>query len=258
MNFPPYLRPLAYKIRNAYQVARRRRIRSYLVRGERNYSQLGEQSVLENILARIQSKHTVNSVYLDIGAYHPHEGSNTFRFYQRGWRGMVVDPNPDKIRKFLRLRPDDIAIQKAVVPDSYAAATAVMRSSGPHDARESIDPEVNPNHKILEASLTYTTSVVPISKLLTQCRAQLGLPSILNLDIEGLEYAIIKSADLVEHPVPLLCIEHFLSDFSDSKSATQYSQSPLVQHLERNGYLLVSICGVSLIFAHSSVYVPFS
>ena len=60
--------------------------------------------------------------YLDVGAFHPIEASNTYLFYERGWRGVVIEPNPDHCEKFRKLRPRDkvlnvgLAQQASVVP----------------------------------------------------------------------------------------------------------------------------------------------
>ena len=49
-----------------------------------SYAQDYEDLVIEKILPE---KH---GYYLEIGAYDPTRLSNTFRFYKKGWRGVVV------------------------------------------------------------------------------------------------------------------------------------------------------------------------
>ena len=52
-----------------------RKFNKLLYKGSDDYSQLGEQMVVMNILGRMdQSK--INKVYVDIGAFHPYKGSN--------------------------------------------------------------------------------------------------------------------------------------------------------------------------------------
>lgn len=52
--------------------------------------------------------------YLDIGAYHPFAFNNTRWAYERGWRGMNIDPNEKSIKLFNAFRPDDININCGV------------------------------------------------------------------------------------------------------------------------------------------------
>ena len=58
----------------------RRKFNKLLYQGGDDYSQLGEQMVIMNILGRMDSS-KINPVYIDIGAYHPYKGSNTYKLY---------------------------------------------------------------------------------------------------------------------------------------------------------------------------------
>ena len=52
----------------------------------KSYSQYGEDKVLRVLLPE------KFGTYLDIGSGHPKRNSNTFWFYRRGWRGILVEP----------------------------------------------------------------------------------------------------------------------------------------------------------------------
>ena len=52
--------------------------------------------------------------YVDIGAFDPVVYSNTLKFYQRGWRGINIEPNPDLIQKIRTHRPADINLNVAI------------------------------------------------------------------------------------------------------------------------------------------------
>lgn len=55
-----------------------------------NYSQNNEQSA---ILAAFASDPFVGT-FLDIGAWHPTDKSNTRALYEQGWTGVMVEPSP--------------------------------------------------------------------------------------------------------------------------------------------------------------------
>jgi FkbM family methyltransferase len=214
--------------------------------------------VVMNILGRMdQSK--INKVYVDIGAYHPYKGSNTYKLYLKNWRGVVVDPNPEKTKHFSTERPLDICITKAVIPDSWNINEVEMQASNNHDARESITPELNRNNHLDKATAQYSyiAPTIKASKVIEICCEELGMPAFMSVDIEGLEGELIQGTDFQKYPVPLLCIEHFLSEFSVGQSVFDYKSSPMIAHLEKNGYELVSVCGVSVILAHKDFYVAF-
>ena len=64
-----------------------------------DFSQLGEQKIVINILERLCQKFPLSETYLDIGGFHPVIGSNTFRLHHKyGWKGVIVEPNPEKLK----------------------------------------------------------------------------------------------------------------------------------------------------------------
>ena len=66
-----------------------------------SYAQNGEDIVLARGLRADAG------FYVDIGAFDPHVDSVTKLFYERGWRGINVDPVPEVIALFERDRPRD-------------------------------------------------------------------------------------------------------------------------------------------------------
>jgi len=59
-------------------------------------------------------KGITDGYYIDIGANNPNCETVTRLFYEHGWRGINVDPIPDKYQLLLKHRPEDINIQAAV------------------------------------------------------------------------------------------------------------------------------------------------
>lgn len=235
-----------------------RKFNKLLYKGSDDYSQLGEQMVVMNILGRMDQD-KLNKVYVDIGAYHPFKGSNTYKLYLKNWRGIVVDPNPEKINKFSAIRPLDICLTNAVIPDNWDMTEVEMLATGTNDACESITPTLNKNNHLNQdtAEHRYIAKTIKIKDVLEMCAQKLGTPAFMSVDIEGLEGALIQGTDFKRYRVPLLCIEHFLGEFTQGRSVFDYKSSPMIQHLEANGYELVSVCGVSVILAHKDFYVPF-
>ena len=52
--------------------------------------------------------------YVDLGCFHPTRSNNTFKLYQKGWRGVNIDLNPLTIDLFNFSRSKDINICAAV------------------------------------------------------------------------------------------------------------------------------------------------
>lgn len=74
-----------------------------------SYAQNFEDVMLQRALRDIK-----NGFYIDVGAQHPVNDSVTKAFYERGWRGINVDPVPQWIELLRKDRPHDINLQLAI------------------------------------------------------------------------------------------------------------------------------------------------
>lgn len=82
------------------------------------YSQHGEDELLACVLPD-------TGRFLDIGAFHPRNLSNTRLLYERGWGGLMVEPSPGPMRRLIDAYGYDsrvtllqaaIGVQRGVVP----------------------------------------------------------------------------------------------------------------------------------------------
>ena len=65
----------------------------------------------EDVIIDILTGFKPNGVYIDVGANHPDIISVTKKFYDRGWRGVNIEPNYDNYLLFLEKRKRDINLQ---------------------------------------------------------------------------------------------------------------------------------------------------
>lgn len=77
-----------------------------------SFSQYGEDVLLSVSLLPGSS-----GFYVDVGAYHPWRGSNTYKLYLKGWSGLTIEPNPASAAEFRRLRPRDVHIVAGVAAE---------------------------------------------------------------------------------------------------------------------------------------------
>ncbi len=74
-----------------------------------SYAQNQEDVVLARLFAGQPS-----GCYLDAGAAHPVKDSVTKHFYDRGWRGINIEPNPELFELLDAERPGDVNLRVAV------------------------------------------------------------------------------------------------------------------------------------------------
>src|SRR5262245_28254872 len=69
-----------------------------------SFAQYGEDLVASGLFGTLNVK---APTYLDIGAYEPIDSNNTYLFYRRGARGVLVEPNVALTDKLKGTRPGD-------------------------------------------------------------------------------------------------------------------------------------------------------
>lgn len=151
-----------------------------------SFAQAGEDIIAIHIFNRIGIG---RPSYLDIGAYHPFDLSNTALLYCRGARGINVEANPDLIVAFERHRPGDINLCAAV---------------GPQRGRE----KFNLKHASLvqfSESECIEVDVMTVMDVVERCAAGV-FPDFLNIDAEGMDLDILKSIDYSRGP-KVICAE---------------------------------------------------
>jgi FkbM family methyltransferase len=72
------------------------------------YGQEGEDVIINRIMSN------TDGFFVDVGAYHPVHFSTTKYFYDKGWKGMNIEPNPKALPVFEKHRPKDINLNLGV------------------------------------------------------------------------------------------------------------------------------------------------
>ncbi len=150
-----------------------------------SYSQCGEDIILDYLL-----KHKEKGVYIDIGANDPRVFSNTYFFYKKGWSGVVVEPNQDKLRLFKLFRRRDKKIQMAI--DKEGMMTLYKFKEDPLNtiSEEVAKSYEGMGHKIIGKENIQT---IPLSKLFEI--NNLKEVDILSVDTEGQNLSVLKTND---------------------------------------------------------------
>lgn len=159
--------------------------KSRLAKGERTYSQEGEDRILVRLF--YESQHP--GFYVDVGAHHPMRFSNTYLFYRQGWRGVNIDATPGSMRAFQRYRPDDVNIEVGI------------GTRGTIPFYMSDEPAVNSFNKELPESRGFKIArvvdvpVVPLSEALSGHLPSKEVRSFMTVDVEGHELEVLQSND---------------------------------------------------------------
>jgi FkbM family methyltransferase len=129
--------------------------------------------------------------YIDIGAGHPVADNVSFWFYERGWQGIVVEPQAELAALYARLRPRDIAVRCLVGREGGEIDFHVVdRLHGLSTTREDIA------QKTRGFGVDYRTLRTPVTTLAQLCESHgLGAIDFLKIDVEGAEGDVLFGGD---------------------------------------------------------------
>lgn len=210
------------------------RIKLALGKGvEKSYSQYGEDAVMLNVF-----RNQKRGVYVDVGAYHPVQYSNTYAFYKRGWEGIVVDPNYRLRDLYKALRPRDTFLGRGI-GEEYGSFTYYEYKDGAYNTFDEKHVEMLREKNGVEP---VRKTLVPIRRLEMVVRDEgLDRIDILNIDAEGMDLAVLRSHDWVIRP-RVICVEDHGYDAKMPMAAGVFP------YLVEKGYELRGKAGLSLIF----------
>jgi FkbM family methyltransferase len=129
--------------------------------------------------------------YIDIGAGHPIADNVSFWFYERGWQGIVVEPQAELAALYGRLRPRDVAVCGLIGRESGEAAFHMVdRLHGLSTTRE----DVAQNARAFDVD--YRTLRLPVTTLAQLCESHdVGSIDFLKIDVEGAESDVLFGGD---------------------------------------------------------------
>ena len=196
----------------------------------KSFSEYYEDLILYLMLYNIK-----NGFYIDIGAFDPTSVSVTKAFYLRGWNGINIEPQENKIKLFEKERPNDINLQM-VVGNNEGNVTfyindqcSTIKKEFSKGANESISIKMDTMSNVCK-------KYVPKGKEIEFCK----------IDVEGNERDVLLGYDFTNYKPKVFCIE----------STIPMSFIPNHQLWEEilinNSYTFVYKCGVNRYYVNNN------
>ena len=164
-----------------------------------------------------------NGYFIDVGANHPEDGSQTYDLEQRGWIGVLVEPQP-KLADELKRRRSAKVFAEACSSRQNSGSMLTLNLAGVHS---SFDPKLN----IAEVKPHDTIEVKArtLDEILLEAGAQ--HVDFVSIDVEGHEIEVLDGFDLARWQPRLILIEDLLLNLR------------LHRQLRRRGYRLLRRTG---------------
>jgi len=152
----------------------------------KSYSQEGEDMILRRIFVNVAT-----GFYVDVGAHHPKRFSNTYYFYNVGWRGINIDARPGCMADFNKLRPRDINIEAAIDRERRELTYYMFNEPALNtfDSALSIARNRGDNRIIAEKTIVTQKLVDVLQQHLPDRQAI----DFISIDVEGLDLEVLQS-----------------------------------------------------------------
>jgi FkbM family methyltransferase len=168
----------------------------------KSYSQCGEDMLLRYYFPQ------PNGFYVDIGAFDPRKISNTYHFFQKGWRGINVDGNEVAIAQFKRYRPNDISVFSCVGNVSQPQHVPFFKFYDPALNTFKADelPRIKKYHQ-LDPIETVEVPLCSLTHLLDKYVPAGQTIDFISIDVEGADFDVLQSNDWVKYRPKAVLIE---------------------------------------------------
>lgn len=196
--------------------------------GYLHFSQEGEDILLDRYF-----NYKKEGFYIDIGAHHPTRFSNTFLFYQRGWRGINIDAMPGSMKPFQELRPKDINIECPISNQEEELTFYIFNEPALNtfSKEEAEKKDGLRNYKVVDTPIL---KALPLAKVLQQNLPKSQAIDFMSIDVEGLDYQVLTSNDWSLYRPKIVLIEDL------GKTLEGIEQSKVYKYLKELNYVLVS------------------
>jgi FkbM family methyltransferase len=206
------------------------------------YSQEAQDKYLEE---RVFRGHR-DGFFVDVGAHDGRTINNTLFFSEsRGWKGINIEPLPEVFQKLVVNRPCDVNIQVAV--DTKEGEVEFFCNTGYTEMISGIKSHYDPRHKnrldweigkFGGQSKTILVKTRTLESIFDE--RKIKEVNYLSVDVEGAEYAVIKSIEFDKVHIDVIGFENNFPD----------SSGPIIGYLEAKGYRRLDYQGVDIMMIH--------
>ncbi len=147
--------------------------------------------------------------YIDVGAFDPVSTSVTKHFYDRGWRGINVEPSLVGYQRFADQRPRDVNLNVAL----SGSAGSLTFFEAAEEARGVSTLSGERARRSREAGHQLTERTVAVTTLAEVCAEHVtGEIDFISIDVEGHEGEVIKGGDWDRWRPRVLVVEAVTSE----------------------------------------------
>ena len=146
--------------------------------------------------------------YVDVGANDPRDLSITAALYDLGWRGILIEADPDLVHELRVHRPDDIVVQAAAASEAGTVPFYRVPGTGLGTLeRAEADAAIERGFSVSETTVECRRLDDILDEHLRVADGQMRQIHAMTIDVEGAEAWVLEGLSLTRHRPWVLCIE---------------------------------------------------
>ena len=206
---------------------------------KKTYSMYGEDIIIEQFF-----KNKKKGFYVDIGCYHPLEGSNTYLLFKKGWNGINADVNSLSIELFNRAREKDHNVNLAVSNNKQKLKIYFRKKINMLNTSSKKLAKIHFRNGFQERVI----NACPLNEIIKKSKFNSKKIDFLNIDVEGKELNVLESLNFSRYKPKLICIEIHNHEKMYDQNYDYLKRNSVYKFLIRKGYKVIWKNGFSFIF----------
>ncbi len=185
-----------------------------------SYAQFGEDLIAKSLFDAFDIE---KPTYMDIGAYEPIISNNTYLLYTLGARGLLVEPNVDLTAALKAERPGDKLLVAGIgIDDTPELDYYVIKGRPQENTFDKEQAERLVRDKGYKIDRVVKLPMVNVNRAIAEHFGKEG-PDFLSIDVEGLEFAILKTLDLKRFRPKVICVDTLITGtLKHNPASTEY------------------------------------
>lgn len=224
------------------------KIRTLLRKNNFSFSGSGEDITLKGIfLDKFFSAQ--KGFYIDIGAYHPYQESNTYMFYLQGWNGINIEPRPGSKQLFDKFRPRDKNIQMGIAAEP-GSMTYYFHEEANRVGANTFSQEylLKFPKEVIRTTKNCSVPVMPLKDILDSIEMNVHPRDIdfMDVDCEGMDLQVLQTNDWNTYRPKIVLAE------LEGSTLLDVMNNETTQYMESVGYH--AICKNYLVGSYATVF----
>ena len=218
------------------------------IKGKKSYKKSfsgGAQDLIIDYFFKNKSK----GIYLDVGCFHPFIGNNTYKLFQKGWKGINIDLDFHTIDLFNYFRKNDSNINIGVSDKTGNQDLYFFHNRA---AINTLSQLRGKNFKEIKKINTDTLNNIIQATKFKDCKIDF-----LSVDVEGYEMQVLKDFNFKKYCPDLIVVEYLEPNLKQvefhNQTLKNIFQSELYNFMIKNDYTMVNWLHSDLIFVSNRI-----